>query len=245
MRQYFLSTRAHNTVEVDRKDFSRQYPETYGSGLRNVTPEGTVWIIEAEAPHLRNGYTHRRRVLFQPGRFLLSVDRVTATGVSARPENRLFTNWWHFNPELKLSRGANSAAWLVSGLTGRRRLHVSHATSAKELRGACHMGEMEPRPQGWVSRAYLEYEPAPALGILSEDPHGLFRRHALRDHAGRHHARTGARVARLGEFYRRIRSSARRRACVPVLPPRRVQTEDRPCASLKTNRRTVGSRPRC
>lgn len=168
MRGYFLSTRAHNTVEIDRKDFSRKASDAYGAGIRGVTPEGATWMIEAEAPHLRNGYVHRRQVLFRPGCFLLAVDHVRFTNGQAHQKVRPLTNWWHFNPGLRVSKGAGPGSWRASGLTGRRRLHISHVTSAENLRGACHLGEMDPRPQGWVSRAYLECEPAPALGFSAK-----------------------------------------------------------------------------
>ena len=168
MRGYFLSTRAHNTVEVDRRDFSRKTPDAYGSGIRQVAPYGEVWVIDAKAPHPQNGCEHHRKVLFLPGRFLLAVDHVVPTDKSIPFKARLFTNWWHFNPELKLSKSASPNIWQISGLTGGCQVHVSHATSAKGLRGTYHRGEIVPRPQGWISRAYLKHEPAPTLGFSAK-----------------------------------------------------------------------------
>ena len=49
MRRYFRSTRAHDTVEADGRDWSRATADAYGAGLRRVEPAGAGWLLEAEA----------------------------------------------------------------------------------------------------------------------------------------------------------------------------------------------------
>ena len=54
---------------------------------------------------------------------------------------------------------------VVSGLARGGRLFVSHVGNGTDPRVELHHGALKPRIQGWVSRAYLKCEPAPALGF--------------------------------------------------------------------------------
>jgi hypothetical protein len=176
MRAYFRSARAHNTVEIDHEEFDRDASHAYGSGMRQVTPLGDAWLLDAEADRRHLEAVHRRCVIFRPGRFVLVADHIVFTAPPAaysrrlgfwnrRRQSRDLTGWWHFDPALGVSPGADPGTWLVQGLADGRRLHVSHADNTGAQAASLHLGEMKPRPQGWVSRAYLEYEPAPALGF--------------------------------------------------------------------------------
>jgi hypothetical protein len=162
MRAYFVSTSAHNTVEVDGRSFTRRAEDAYGVGLRRLEPLDRTWLVEAEARHRQAGVLHRRSVFFRPHRFLLAVDHL---GVE-RPRRRRFTAWWHFNPGHAVAGAPDpDGRRLVSGLAGGRRLFVSHAGNGADPRAEIFCGALEPRIQGWVSRAYLKSEPAPALGF--------------------------------------------------------------------------------
>jgi hypothetical protein len=183
MRRYFRSTRAHNTVEADGRDWSRATADAYGSGMRRVEPLGGGWIIEAEAPHRREGLTHRRVALFRPHRFLLVLDRLApgegpAAGWRAWPAalgSRRYTAWWHFAPGHEVEAGGTR----VTGLAGGRSLAVSHVAS-HAAGGAGRAAVLQARgrgglrPQGWISRSYGSFEPAPALGFVSR-AHGGWR----------------------------------------------------------------------
>lgn len=170
MRAYFVSSRAHNTVEIGQEVFRSAKAHAYCSGMRQVTPIGKAWLIETEADRRHLGAIHRRCVYFRPGRFLLALDHITFSASSAgsnaleeAPEKRELTSWWHFDPALELTPEAGG--WLARGLNGGRQLRISHSSNADIGAASLHKGEMKPRPQGWVSPAYLEYEPAPVLGF--------------------------------------------------------------------------------
>jgi hypothetical protein len=128
--------------------------------MRQVTPLGDAWLLDPEADRRHLGAVHRRCVIFRPGHFVLAIDHIVLT-----PSRLDATTWWHFAPGLELSRGAGRQSWLAEGLAGGRRLHISHAGNASMERNGLHLGETAPRSQGWVSQAYLEYQPAPALGF--------------------------------------------------------------------------------
>ena len=169
MRRYFLSTRAHNTVEVDGRDFSRATEDAYGAGMRRVEPLGAAWILEAEADHRREGVRHRRLVLFRPHRFLLVIDHLVprpALGWPARLARlgpRRFTAWWHFPPDHAVEDGGAR----VTGLAGGRTLAVGHVMTGTGRAVLQARGRGGWRPQGWISRSYGTAEPAPALGFAS------------------------------------------------------------------------------
>jgi hypothetical protein len=163
MRRYFLSTCAHNTIEVDGRSFSRQKDQAYGSGIRTVAPLDRSWLFEAEARHGDEGVLHRRMILFRPHHFLLAVDHVIAD----QPRPRTFTAWWHFNPDHTVEREPDQdGRHCVSGLASGKQLFVSHVRNGTDALVELHRGATKPRFQGWVSRAYLKSEPAPVLGFF-------------------------------------------------------------------------------
>jgi len=167
MRRYFQSTQAHNTVEVDGRDWSRATEDAYGAGMRRVEPFGAGWILEAEADHRREGMRHRRLLLFRPHRFLLVIDHLVprpATGWRARVAQlgpRRFIGWWHFAPDHTVEAGGAR----VSGLAAGRALAVTYVTNGTQPVPLEARGRGGRRPQGWISRSYGSFEAAPALGF--------------------------------------------------------------------------------
>lgn len=177
MRRHFQSTRAHNTVERAGRDWSRATADAYGSGMRRVEPCGAGWLLEAEVPHRSEGVVHHRLVLFRPHRFVLVLDRVAPSGPTALRTGlrtgllaRRHVAWWHFDPGLAVDISgdvAGQGAAVVTGLPGGRRVAVSHVTGGTGARALLVRGRGGLVPQGWISRAYGAFEPAPALGFAS------------------------------------------------------------------------------
>lgn len=192
MRSYFVSPRAHSTVEIEGVRLSRSRP--YGSGLRRVVPAGDLWLVDAEAS--RGALRHGRSLLYHPGRFVLAIDRIapsdeappgsTPKGVTSwwrrdlairraatqgeALEGRSVTSWWHFHPNLAIRRveaagPAGIAAARLEGLRKGAALEILHLDNARDrdVKSAC--GAQAPSLQGWISRGYLKAEPAPALGF--------------------------------------------------------------------------------
>ena len=163
MRRYFQSTRAHNTVELGGRDWSRATADAYGSGMRRVEPWGGGWILEAEAPHRREGVAHHRLAVFRPHRFLLVLDRVAPLAPASRLLPRRHVAWWHFGAGHAVEGGRVTG--LVTGLAGGRSLAVSHVAGGTGHAVVAARGRGGLRPQGWVSRSYGGFEPAPVLGF--------------------------------------------------------------------------------
>lgn len=164
MRQYVLSTRAHNTIECNGTSSPRSKDYCYGSSL--LAPRYHTWGAElsGRVAHPTLGFVHYRRVFFAPGRFLAVVDTV-----ESRQEAE-YVQWWHFDPSLSLSRDASG--FIVRDSCGSPMVWV-HTLSPIESCAIAY-GEIHPRLQGWVCTSYKTMMPAYTLGIQEKGRHVRF-----------------------------------------------------------------------
>jgi Heparinase II/III-like protein/Heparinase II/III N-terminus len=154
---YFDSTRAHNTIEVDGRDYSsKDGGRTYGDAVRSAqqTTEGMRIILQIDHDDL--GFWHRRQIDYHPGEELRIKDSVR----SDRP--RTYVQWHHFAPAFELSGRAESfelddGEMLVDLTTS---TSCGDDTIYQKIRG-----QSEPRVQGWVSLAERERQERWALGV--------------------------------------------------------------------------------
>jgi uncharacterized heparinase superfamily protein len=169
-RNFFRSTRAHNTVVVDDSDQS--------------IPDGTFkWRRRAQCrvvQHLSNeafdyveeehdgfrdaqcNIMHRRRILqVRPGLWVVSDDLQSAQ--PSRDEH-MFDSYFHFPSNAKLSvQQENDSVLRVNAHADSARLQLLVCTSAP-VRGRTIEGQVDPI-QGWVSSIYGEKSRAPALRL--------------------------------------------------------------------------------
>ncbi|HVR28434.1 MAG TPA: heparinase II/III family protein [Thermoanaerobaculia bacterium] len=179
-REFFRSTRAHNTVVVDGADQSiqadtfrwarRASPRALGEGSH----EGIHWAAgehDGYAPD--GGVVHRRRVLgIENGYWLVLDDLRRAAGESsldrrAGSRRHQLDVLWHFAPEAEVTldpgrvedaAGGVVTATVRTGAAGLTLLvHACRPVEGRTLRGATAP------PQGWVSRRYGEKLAAPVL----------------------------------------------------------------------------------
>lgn len=178
-RSYFVSRRAHNTLEFDGKGGVESTSRPYGSGMRDVVPlSHNAWLIEAEAPCSPTGEVHRRRVLFQPGRRLIVFDRV----IPQDDQEHRYTLWWHFPQSAQIEFEQDTC--IVKGLAENRVLRMQYVSTAGKMVPKTYKGEVEPRVQGWISPSYLERVPAPVLGVTASSS-GLFEAVTIFDWTGK------------------------------------------------------------
>jgi len=162
-RRYFRSTRAHNTVEVDGQDQSRQS----GNFMWSRHAQARCLVFEANAAQQRfigehDGYraladpvTHRREILYRPGERTFEI--IDTLDCAARHE---VIRRWHFAeslmPELLAQEiHVQAGGWRVR-LVAMEPLHA-----ALFWRGA------NEREGGWVSRRFGHKVPATTAGWLS------------------------------------------------------------------------------
>lgn len=149
-RDYFRSTRAHNTVEVAGENQS----EVWGSFrvARRARPGGVFWQEAGDCVMLRgehDGYsrlpvplTHRRTVVWRRNHFWLIADELLGKGETTS------ASYLHFHPNLLLEKVEDSV-WRVQGC------HTPLWVTAFGQQGhAVVTGLMEPVRQGWYSERF-------------------------------------------------------------------------------------------
>lgn len=160
-RKYFLSTRAHNTVEVDGKSTSRNSKNSYGSAIlgKPMYIDG-FWLIRAKVNHEVNQYIHERVIIYKPGKDLYVLDKLTNTSQVISREVR---QWWHFDTEADLIFSDDK---VVAQNDKNMKIEITSSSSNGEVFYNTYKGyDSGDKLIGWVSKKYLEYEPTSTLCI--------------------------------------------------------------------------------
>jgi len=159
-RMYVESTRAHNAVEIDGRDYPRRGVKPYGSALRNWGTAEDVAFSEARVVHFGT-IVHRRVIVFLPGEWLLIVDCLDdRQGLPHR-----FTQWFHFGPEVDVE--SERAGAIRARLREGRWLVGVPLLRGSVLKGPIR-GQGEPEIQGWMSPGQEEITPCAAVAWEAE-----------------------------------------------------------------------------
>jgi hypothetical protein len=170
-RDYFRSTRAHNTIEIGGRDQSQMRgPFLWG----RVAHTRIVDAVERPDPLFvaeHDGYApfaHRRSIRVTETDGFIIEDEVRAAPLATRrprahPPSPDVVLWWHFAPGTVTTsehqiiwRGAHAALCL-------------EWNSSAPARVTVHEGETTP-PQGWFSPRFSVKVPAPAVAIRIASP---------------------------------------------------------------------------
>jgi hypothetical protein len=151
-RVYCESTRAHNTLEFDEKNYPRKGVKPYGSAVRRVTVDVSGLVaMETECRHFRS--IRRARVLaLMPGSWLLVFDWFHDN--SQQPHD--VKQWFHLAPELQLQVHEGSYIASVSGSTEPLK---AISLLPGPLASRPFLGEEKPVMQGWWSPKEREIVP--------------------------------------------------------------------------------------
>jgi len=162
-RKYFLSTRAHNTIEVDGKSTSRNSKNSYGSAIlgQPVYVDG-FWLIRAKVDHEVNQYIHERVIIYKPGKDLYVLDKLTNT---SKFKSREISQWWHFDTDIGLTVSNDK---VIAQNDNNKNIKITSISSIGNVIYNKYKGyESGNILIGWVSKKYLEYEPTSSLNISS------------------------------------------------------------------------------
>jgi len=159
-RRYCMSTRAHNTVEIDQRDYDipRNIAPEPRSAIQRWTQAGDVRVLEAEITHF-DTVRHRRTLLFSPAKWLIVLDELSS------PNEHEYTQWFHFHPDLELEQRGDGFVTTI-GDTGRM-LHMRRLGAHEGEAPIMVKGQEEPRLQGWTSIKTGEFVPNWALGFAA------------------------------------------------------------------------------
>lgn len=179
-REYFMSSRAHNTLELNGRSDSRKSGYAYGSGISSLSIIDQTWVvrglsiknIELDSRGENFSFRHERTLVYRPGKFLCVFDKVAprkARGwkLFRRNSEVNLSSWWHFSPGFKKGTAARGSDFMFENSALSLAVSGQHLCISGQYRKQYFEGSLEPRVQGWESSEYLEKHSAPALGIFS------------------------------------------------------------------------------
>jgi len=157
VRKMIISTRAHNCLEIDGRDYSRRAgPDFYGAttyeSARTLISQHP-WGFTIRFSRRWESVTtdHLRHLLYHPGEFLIVIDILKST------EERTFRQWFHLNEEFQECRMVEDT--LLSAEGDDLHLNAQFQASGHQTQEiSIHRGEMSPII-GWRSRSYRDIQP--------------------------------------------------------------------------------------
>jgi len=161
-RDYFRSTRAHNTLAVEGADQSEVWDSFRVA--RRARPGRVTWQSDdgnyALVQGSHDGYcrlsvpvVHRRTFVWQKQCFLLIVDEVLGQGKTSA------SSYLHINPELTFKPIAETV-WKIEEC----RIPI-WLTAFEQSSHSISKGQKEPFCQGWYSEAFGQIEPNEVLAL--------------------------------------------------------------------------------
>ncbi|MGE6408626.1 MULTISPECIES: heparinase II/III domain-containing protein [unclassified Psychrobacter] len=154
-RLYCESTRAHNTLEFDEKDYTRKGVKPYGSaiGRHKQYPNGLT-ILETECKHFKT-IRRARLLIYMPNQWLITYDWFKDNLDEPHDVRQCF----NFAPEIKVEQRENS---YTAQLNNKTELHITNLLDkSKASKVLC--GVELPRLQGWFSPSEREFIPADSI----------------------------------------------------------------------------------
>jgi len=148
-RQFFMSTRAGNALEVDETDYSRT-PGPGKSKLGAWGRLGEAYYVVATQRDKPLDVTQTRMLLLAPGRYLLVIDQMQSE------KQHTYRQWFHFHESLDVTR--DGTRLLIKREQGKPLMTVTEL-SDPDTEIELVRGQTEPRIQGFVSAKYHEKEP--------------------------------------------------------------------------------------
>lgn len=167
-RVYCESTRAHNTLEFDGRNFLRKGAKPYGSALKRWGEDASGLVfVEAECKHFTS-IRHARMLFSMPGEWLVVLDWFhDNTGAP-----HTVKQWFHVGHELQLLM--DQGQYLVSVPGSQQLLRISSLLPGP-MPSRLYIGEQEPLIQGWWSAKERDIVPNYAFNFeLNDVPTGVF-----------------------------------------------------------------------
>ncbi|WP_445157483.1 heparinase II/III domain-containing protein [Halomonas sp. E14] len=150
-RNYFLSSRAHNSVEIEGFDILKIKP--YGSAVKAVeAQESGIFKITAGIEYPAIKFT--RELYFKPGAWVVVKDNLDFA------REREFTQWFHFNKDYSIKKATGSHVWLL----GEKDNQVYIDCLNQKVQPEIYYGD-EDEMQGFLCEKDYQYTPSIALGF--------------------------------------------------------------------------------
>lgn len=173
-RLYTRSSQAHNTITADNISTSIESRFSYGSSLKNLSINEYGWYdLFGKVWHRGNNFFHARRLLYNPGKFLIVLDRVK----NKTSSKRSFATWFHFPSKTKIIMGKiirikiennlkvslAQSTDLIDSVRDRERERESYLVKGKKI-----------PIQGWYADDFHNLKPRPSLNFSGSGQNGTF-----------------------------------------------------------------------
>ena len=150
-RIYCESTRAHNTLEFDEKNYPRRGVKPYGSAIQRwVEHDSGLYALETECKHF-GSIRHARVLLFMPGRWLVVFDWFHDNLC----ESHDVRQWFHLAPNLCLEKEERCYSTILPNGESLKVVSLLAEATPSDL----YIGAETPRLQGWWSPKERELIP--------------------------------------------------------------------------------------
>ncbi|MCJ8191574.1 heparinase II/III domain-containing protein [Sphingomicrobium aestuariivivum] len=162
-RIYCETTRAHNCLEFDGRDYPRRGIEPPQIARDAIFDEAQGLVVFDTACAHFEGVLHRRRLVLKPRQWLLCLDDFEDGG----RDRHDVTQWFHFAPHIGVER-AGEQGYRARLKSSSQPLHIlplsRDCTALPVVRG-----QEEPRLQGWWSPVNRKFEPVDTIGLAMKD----------------------------------------------------------------------------
>ena len=160
-RNYCISTRAHNAVEIDGMSYALERQCIYGSAIKRVDAANDAWTMVGERSHKKLKVAQRREIQFTPRKRLV----VTDTLVNLKGSDRQYIVWWQLNPEHNLVE-ITERGFIVDIGNGQEMVATFNSNCPDgHLSPFLARGRVTPSKIGWSSPAYMEKVPTTSIGF--------------------------------------------------------------------------------
>lgn len=158
-RNFAVSTRAHNALEIDGRSSSTLTDDAYGSALRNAARRRNTFLLDGKVQHAALNVAQRRQIFYTPRLWLLVVDQLTGGAPTTA------TQWFHFAPSVHVvgpHPGPEGSPIFNARLGNGRQVQVQQLVSS--CPGELTLGSSNPI-QGWVTESYGSLVPRHTIGF--------------------------------------------------------------------------------
>ncbi len=141
-RKYIRSTRAHNTLQVDNKNYNILSKFYNNSLVRKVKEQWGGYHLSTKLFREEFNLTHNRHLIYLPTKFLLILDNIDAEDTHNYKQN------FHFHQDLNINIIRDNT--YSTNIGSKTMKIITNRTSS------ITKGQIEPVIQGWRSLSYNE-----------------------------------------------------------------------------------------
>lgn len=156
-RIYVESTKAHNTVEIDGKDFLRKGRKFYESAIITSGVQNGIIFCVSQVRHFQT-IRHRRILFFNPTKWLIIIDWLWDNVETLHN----YKQWFHFAPNFQIKKEPN----LYSITNPDTNISITAVSLLQEIHlSNVFFGSNVPFIQGWWSPRERILEPNPTIAF--------------------------------------------------------------------------------